>query len=1491
MDFRELDLFMFQNGGKQPKAEEQISGRYVRGVARPEETDVNAELEKNEFIKYPDGEISQVDPKGNSHAQGGELMNLPPETKILSDNIEIGDDLKDKLNEVFGLKLKKTITFAKAMEAVRKAIGMEEILKKMEAVLSQIKKNNEVRDPDTKRVNEQFLATKLYELEQEKKSKTNTESQVFELLFETQEARKQAEEQGHPEHQNIRKRPPVEQPTQEEMVQYQNEKQAKKASNLAMVGQKDSGAESQPIPVMVENGGRIVTLHMSGGEIFADDYNDMEAVQIQAASDGYETLEEFLIGGEVDSFKDGGGIPERYKKRGFTKVGVKKRASSGAKHKWEVLARKKVGGKTRYKIVKGGYRGMQDFKSHKDSKRRKRFWDRMGGKNSAKAKDPFSPLYWHKRFGTWEQGGQIPTPVLQDADDFSKIFGVVINPGFETGYMTRDFDVSDEEFARFRRENYGYKYVDKDGKRQFKLAKDVTQGLPLPGAKIVPASYKTKDIGFSNLGYSSMADAQQFANNPLPMIKILHEERTLGLVPGTEAGNTGRFSPPGQGNPIQKNITGRSFHDSDIRYVTNEEDAIALYNAGYMPYSQSLYREGFSSASDYSFAGKDVDAGLAADAEMARAQMDGPTTTTTPTPVSTQRPERVDTSDYLNGYPPGSPGYIFASYGLDIKDYQQGATDSTSNIELATALLTHVSNGGTPETFTPPVLQESAESTATTISTTGTYDPSVQTTTSAPYTPPTEETETAEGVESVEASTTTPDASSMRDLPMVIRRKDEPLLDEFTRDSEAFGKGTEDLIKKYENLRSSFEASGNSINRRERRRLINLLEDIDRRDEISTVTDDTELLFKKGKSGTRRAANLINKFKLQDAGVMKNQNAITNETSEDFDLEDLSNAKVVGTSPDGQNIYEIPYKGQVFNVTVGQPVTYQGDDGTTYTFTLTEEDIDKYDFDLDVIVGQETGLSGGAYQQTTGFVDDDRGFGGMQKDFEESLDAVFADVASGELQVDANNKLPLSLNLTGRSSSRPMTGPGRNSTEINELLYNLIQKDPSLEGKIGFDDGTGKLVTYNPADYYGATKEEQRIKDNELYAKIKGKNAVVPRDIGKAYLDGIDSEDPEALVPIGQIDYSALNDEQKAMLSDIGNQALAINRIYAEENAALIPAIEALNEKYGTDLTIDNFIVNKEIVSAQNALEAAEELGFDTEKLESNDPDELKKLEDYFGLESGTITTFGDNIKDSDASHAANYLLNYSQSASANIKGDKRLSLAEGKVTETSKEEIPFIPPEIPAVGGIRYLRTPQRIGPDPMMVGPFILPEFERISPIKVSPQSGYQANTKQVGQFVDMLNQQVGSQVGANVANIFAQSDEGINKLMTATNQQNAQFKMQADQMNAQIQQSEAIARANALQGYGAEALQAYDKTLQDRRTYLNTLDEDRLARDKEIRELNVIDAIYPQYTFDPMGNVVFNPLSDALAMGTADNELQKLLLLQDYMRAAGGEEDEAA
>ena len=89
-------------------------------------------------------------------------------------------------------------------------------------------------------------------------------------------------------------------------------------------------------------------------------------------------------------------IPERYKEMGFSKTGTKKKSDRPGK-KWMVLAKKG----DKYKVVHGGDNKMKDYSQHGSEERKKNFWNRMGGKDSAKANDPFSPLYWHKKFGTW----------------------------------------------------------------------------------------------------------------------------------------------------------------------------------------------------------------------------------------------------------------------------------------------------------------------------------------------------------------------------------------------------------------------------------------------------------------------------------------------------------------------------------------------------------------------------------------------------------------------------------------------------------------------------------------------------------------------------------------------------------------------------------------------------------------------------------------------------------------------------------------------------------------------------------------------------------------------------------------------------------------------------------------------------------------------------------------------------------------------------------
>ena len=154
----------------------------------------------------------------------------------------------------------------------------------------------------------------------------------------------------------------------------------------------------------------------------ADDYLNSvsEYMQYNEGNEGQEEEEDTDMNmGEMEEMKMGG-IPQRYKSRGFTKVGAKRQSDRAGK-KWMVLAKKG----DKYKIVHGGYDGMKDFSQHGSEKRKDNFWNRMGGKDSAKAKDPFSPLYWHKRFGTWANGGEPNNAGFQALPDYvqNKIMG------------------------------------------------------------------------------------------------------------------------------------------------------------------------------------------------------------------------------------------------------------------------------------------------------------------------------------------------------------------------------------------------------------------------------------------------------------------------------------------------------------------------------------------------------------------------------------------------------------------------------------------------------------------------------------------------------------------------------------------------------------------------------------------------------------------------------------------------------------------------------------------------------------------------------------------------------------------------------------------------------------------------------------------------------------------------------------------------------------
>lgn len=185
------------------------------------------------------------------------------------------------------------------------------------------------------------------------------------------------------------------------------------------------GSGKSPTKEMLEQERKIKNRQQGGEESIEEDLGymieegmELDDIVEQLMKLGYseEQISEVVEEVEQDNTEEQenpnmqqGGIPERYKNMGFSRVGQKKNSTRDGK-KWMVLAKKG----NDYKVVHGGADGMQDYSQHGSEERKKRFWDRMGGKNSSKATDPFSPLYWHKRLGKWQEGGEAPQdPTMQ----------------------------------------------------------------------------------------------------------------------------------------------------------------------------------------------------------------------------------------------------------------------------------------------------------------------------------------------------------------------------------------------------------------------------------------------------------------------------------------------------------------------------------------------------------------------------------------------------------------------------------------------------------------------------------------------------------------------------------------------------------------------------------------------------------------------------------------------------------------------------------------------------------------------------------------------------------------------------------------------------------------------------------------------------------------------------------------------------------------------
>jgi hypothetical protein len=172
------------------------------------------------------------------------------------------------------------------------------------------------------------------------------------------------------------------------------------------------------------------------------------------------------------------------------------------------------------------------------------------------------------------------------------------------------------------------------------------------------------------------------------------------------------------------------------------------------------------------------------------------------------------------------------------------------------------------------------------------------------------------------------------------------------------------------------------------------------------------------------------------------------------------------------------------------------------------------------------------------------------------------------------------------------------------------------------------------------------------------------------------------------------------------------------------------------------------------------------------------------------------------------------------------------------------------------HLVSPQyTLPPDALQTPAFAIQNFEKITPIKVTPEEAFKEVGKQNVSTENLITQNVGSQQGANAVASQVAYSEALNKAVSDTNRQNAQYAQQANQLNLQQDNNQENANVQGLLSYDQKQAIALANQNQSIRNYFDAIHERRVGANLETRELNTIDGLSPNYTFDEFGRVIYD------------------------------------
>ena len=165
------------------------------------------------------------------------------------------------------------------------------------------------------------------------------------------------------------------------------------------------------------------------------------------------------------------------------------------------------------------------------------------------------------------------------------------------------------------------------------------------------------------------------------------------------------------------------------------------------------------------------------------------------------------------------------------------------------------------------------------------------------------------------------------------------------------------------------------------------------------------------------------------------------------------------------------------------------------------------------------------------------------------------------------------------------------------------------------------------------------------------------------------------------------------------------------------------------------------------------------------------------------------------------------------------------------------------------------RLPPLPLQAPAYAIQDFNKMSPIKVSPEESFRELGRQNIATEKTIAQNLGAQQGANaIASQIAYS-EGLNRAVTDANRQNAQYAMQANQTNLQQDNAQQNANVQGLLSYDQKQALATDNNYKSITNYFDTIYDDRYVAKQDAAITTALNNTYQNYNTTGRGDVGFN------------------------------------